>query len=389
MSRRRAVASAAIDLHEEAEVIFPFLSYCCKELAEGLMSPWDAVGAFIIAYSAQRRPREWIASASADNSTNNESSSSSSSSRKVSSIPGLLNHIDANYLKRRLQKAIDAPAEYITIMQIFRCVRFTAAKSDAMRSIYHWSLGQRPYILLHRIPPPMEVLAMQARGERVITMLVSLKQLQEKHVSLFYYMSSDGDTKEHERDAFEFLLHDTEHMCNFCNEVSYYEQVGFFLQLSQIYGNGDIRSFFVHRCGYDRLFLKEMEYVISDMNCTLPHMLYYLMAKMSLASHRKFTSTAIAAKHANKIDDDSKNGGDNTGSKNNTGSDSDASESDFEANWTLLMQALGVGEDPCVSAVALQLVGVGKCRGKLTMEEGEVIRDFFKEKGRASALMRA
>jgi hypothetical protein len=145
----------------------------------------------------------------------------------------------------------------------------------------------------------------------------------------------------HSKDALEFLLHDLKHMENFIDHATYKEQVGFFrcmLKLSDVKGDekGDVKSdvkvdvkgdlktevvtsfdnnggitslpigeiephiieleavksnrspqpFFVDVCGYDKHLWRELEYVISDMNCYSTHMMQYMLAKMIIATER-------------------------------------------------------------------------------------------------------
>jgi hypothetical protein len=46
------------------------------------------------------------------------------------------------------------------------------------------------------------------------------------------------------------------------------------------------QPFFVDVCGYDTHLWRELEYVISDMNCYSTHMMQYMLAKMLIATER-------------------------------------------------------------------------------------------------------
>jgi hypothetical protein len=46
------------------------------------------------------------------------------------------------------------------------------------------------------------------------------------------------------------------------------------------------QPFFVDVCGYDKHLWRELEYVISDMNCYSTHMMQYMLAKMLIATER-------------------------------------------------------------------------------------------------------
>lgn len=165
--------------------------------------------------------------------------------------------------------------------------------------------------------------------------------MSKKHSAKLAYMDFDG-AHMHEKDALEFLLHDLKHMENFVDIQTNQEQVGFFKALlcltvkedrkdenkedksSQLatssvltFLNDTILSneidadvanedykyndsiknsskvyhitpkrFFCHHLGYDDQLWRELEYVISDMNTYVPHLLQYTLAKMLTATIR-------------------------------------------------------------------------------------------------------
>jgi len=90
----------------------------------------------------------------------------------------------------------------------------------------------------------------------------------------------------HSRDAFEFTLHDLQHMEHFCDEDSHLEQRGFFMCMLRL-GTGRPREFFCSHCGLDSTFWHQLEYVLSDMNCYVPHLLLYTLAKIVEAVNRE------------------------------------------------------------------------------------------------------
>ena len=89
----------------------------------------------------------------------------------------------------------------------------------------------------------MEVLEMQSKGERVVSLLIEPSQLVSKHKSKLTYM--DGGHI-HERDPFEFLVHDLKHMETFVNEKTYREQVGFFKSIMELDDNSPFKFFERH-----------------------------------------------------------------------------------------------------------------------------------------------
>ena len=226
-----------IQLKFEAEILLPVLSYCVLLHDEGAISGADFAGVFILCYLGLRRPRSW--SNGALKSTVSSSFlpaifSSIPLSAKISLIPGLLEILGVEYLIKRMGKGCGAKFSAdditnVTVLSIFDQLQLSGIKKNTgdyvNRSIVCWSYGLRPFHLMFRIPSPLEVLLQQADGKRVITMFITMKDLERKHIAMLYYM--DG-MQNHAKDSLEFLLHDMKHMEHFTDVSIHYEQVGFF-----------------------------------------------------------------------------------------------------------------------------------------------------------------
>lgn len=282
------------------------------------MQPYDFTGAVILAYLAHRRPRNFfngkmnpcVVKEKATESTMNEASF------KLSNITELVDLLSMEYICKKL--AIDsAKFDEVSICMLFNRLRFSSIKQNSDNYINHsivgWAVAKRPFRLLVHIPTPMEVLRMQAVGERVVTVFVGAEELDAKHVAQLHYMDGritselqcctfliecvyvwcnlsvliylcvslfahDLGNELTVRDSFEFLAHDLKHMEHFSDPDKYLEQVGFFyrfLQMPRLYLVGG------EGAGTDALSLKklftsvlfpgdirlwhELEYVISDM----------------------------------------------------------------------------------------------------------------------------
>eukprot|EP00602_Paraphysomonas_sp_CaronLab_P005947 CAMPEP_0185035098 /NCGR_PEP_ID=MMETSP1103-20130426/25846_1 /TAXON_ID=36769 /ORGANISM="Paraphysomonas bandaiensis, Strain Caron Lab Isolate" /LENGTH=296 /DNA_ID=CAMNT_0027572023 /DNA_START=308 /DNA_END=1198 /DNA_ORIENTATION=+ len=148
-----------------------------------------------------------------------------------------------------------------------------------------------PVILMTEIPTPMEVLRMQADGNRVVTMFTSVEQLSTCHVAKLQYMAGD---QLHSRDPFEFLVHDIKHMYHFKDQATYDEQVGFFRAILSI-NAGKPKRFFCGLFPTDEMLWYELEYLISDMNCYLPHLMKYLLAKLLSAAERVAAAGGVSS----------------------------------------------------------------------------------------------
>ena len=240
------------DLHElesEASKIEPILSACSAVYKSGHLSASDFAGIFILSYLGLRRPKSW----SNGRFKNSVSLSYHHDvafinhlplSTELSSIPGLLNILDREYVAKRMNCGVDDTDDSqrfsgITVLSIFDNLQLSRIKKNAdnyvNRCLVCWAYNRRPCCLMFRIPTPLEVLQQQSEGSRVITMFLTKEQLGTRHVSMLYYMEG---MQNHFKDSFEFLLHDMKHMENFVDTDTHDEQVGFFkciLRLSKYY----------------------------------------------------------------------------------------------------------------------------------------------------------
>ncbi|CAE7420739.1 unnamed protein product [Symbiodinium microadriaticum] len=142
-----------------------------------------------------------------------------------------------------------------------------------------------------RIPTPMEVLRMQAAGERVVTMFLTKEELSSFHVAKLHYMSGQQLCA---KDAVDFLVHDLHHMDHFTDPSTRDEQVGFFRAILGI-GSGRPKQFFRSLFPEDDYIWFELEYLVSDMNCYVPHLMKYLLAKLINAVKRKYVAADRAS----------------------------------------------------------------------------------------------
>ena len=237
------------DLESEASKIEPILSACSALYKNGHLNASDFAGIFILTYAGLRRPKSW------SNGRFKNSLSSSYHhdvafinhlplSTELSSIPGLLNILDREYVAKRMKCGINETDDSkrfsnITVLCIFDNLQLSKIKKNVdnyvNRCLVCWAYHRRPCRLMFRIPTPLEVLQQQAEGSRVITMFLTKEQLGKRHVSMLYYMEG---IQNHFKDSFEFLLHDMKHMENFIDSDTHNEQVGFFkcmLRLSKYY----------------------------------------------------------------------------------------------------------------------------------------------------------
>ncbi len=138
----------------------------------------------------------------------------------------------------------------------YRFLHVSPPVSGALRG---WLLDAWPLRLMLRIPSPGEVLAMQAGGERPVT-LIPLPRARQPVLG--------------KANGFAFLVHDLEHAWKFCGEArSFRLQRLFFGLLQQAHAGGCFAPFLD-----DPAFADRFDYLISDMNTHPVHGLRYLHA---------------------------------------------------------------------------------------------------------------
>lgn len=177
--------------------------------------------------------------------------------------------------------------------------------------IERWFRGERPLVLLWRIPSATELLDMQATGKRCVSALSSATALS----TIFGH-----------RDCLEMLVHDLSHAEHFVNE-KYEQQVGFFAFL-----RATVRP--IHEEQWSSTFGHRWrlawQYVSSDMNSTAVHMLLTLKYQLMGAVAR-----ATLWKRGHTVPDDNEE-------------DFEMAKSDiypksgYQADWREALQAFGL-----------------------------------------------
>ena len=314
------LSNSSEELLKEAEELYPLILHCVDLFDRGVMSDYDLVGVFILAYVAIRKRKSWCSGRMNPSLTSTlPPDAVQRQSYLLSCIPGLLDLLDFHYLKKKLQLSSDSDVYNITIVSIFNQLQLSGIKKAGKyinECIVSWACGLRPCVLMFRIPRPIEVLVQQSHGERVVTLFRKKEELCRFHVAMLYYMSG---SEKHAKDPLEFIVHDLKHMENFIDSSTYLEQVGFFrcvLHLSNDHfieagdpssysgtgvpvstavtytaatSEGDdlfteiadvahmklteakghkaycVKDFFLTTCGFDEQLWRELEYVISDM----------------------------------------------------------------------------------------------------------------------------
>lgn len=143
-------------------------------------------------------------------------------------------------------------------VRLFAERRVRCVSDPAARALVEAAHGRRPVHVMERAPAPGDLLAMQARGERCVSLLA--KDLHD--------------------DPLAFALHDLCHLEKFVDEATYAGQVGFFAAL--------------HRARLDERFArlddawkKDFEHVACDMNGSPVFLFAALKMKLKMAARRE------------------------------------------------------------------------------------------------------
>lgn len=123
------------------------------------------------------------------------------------------------------------------------------------RTILKWAEGLWNIEVLAHIPSPRELLRMQVKNTRCITLTINHNEIDQLVLS--------------SRDPLSFVLHDLHHADQFFNQdESLKGQLGFYFLVNQIYDRPQLKKSLKE----DSQFKSEFEYVVSDMNAYVIHL---------------------------------------------------------------------------------------------------------------------
>ena len=142
----------------------------------------------------------------------------------------------------------------------FSVERFRRVPDVAARALVGWADGL-PAELRTTVPAAEEVLRLQARGRRCVSVL-----------------PEDAD-----RDPLEFLLHDLCHLGKFACSEHYAEQIGFFRTLAAAFASPSFRAL---EAELDDAFRKDRDHVASDMNGSSVFLFAAFKMKLKMAARR-------------------------------------------------------------------------------------------------------
>ncbi|MBX3020930.1 MAG: hypothetical protein KF799_04580 [Bdellovibrionales bacterium] len=148
--------------------------------------------------------------------------------------------------------------EALPAAELLRHYQLKGVGRDSQAGLLGWLEGRYPLDLREDIPSPHEMLEVQCRGRRYVTLM------QRPEQQFVRYGRHKG--------ALEFLLHDLEHAHKFFGEPLLQRgQQRFFRLLAQEMSR-------LHTLSQEESFQHELNYLMADMNSHPLHLLKYLKA---------------------------------------------------------------------------------------------------------------
>jgi hypothetical protein len=181
----------------------------------------------------------------------------------------LIEGVHTNHGRRWLQGPWNPPLHCASSAGELRLLaeqRLRGVSLAATRALLGWSEGRHRVRLLRHCPRPSEVLALQARGWRCVSLL-----------------GVEMDTGRH-ADGLAFALHDLCHLEKFTDPLHHHAQVGFFAAVDHGLASAGWRAF---EAELDPTWVTDRDYVIADMNGSAVFLLAALKMKLKMAVRRR------------------------------------------------------------------------------------------------------
>lgn len=252
--RHRLLDDAFLKTHSD------LASSCLKDFLHqwrlGTLSDIEIAAIYIFIFGFLRRPQDFLGGPH-NKELHEVSSNAKITCKKVHAIllGNLPEHLKQAKSLRWLENNDEAFLNFFCA-QNWRSIPFSVAKS-----LNAWAAQFYPLNLYTFIPTPLDVLNLQARGERCITMLIEPDQIK--------------NWVEEGRDVLGFIVHDLIHADHFfADPVKANAQIEFCKRLVPIHALPQIQTMMT----VDSEFCREFHYLMSDMNSVPLHLLKTLKA---------------------------------------------------------------------------------------------------------------
>ncbi len=152
----------------------------------------------------------------------------------------------------------------------------------ALSGLFVWARGFAVE-LRDDVPRPDEVLALQAKGRRCVSLL------------------PEGVSTQPHASGLDFLIHDLCHLDKFVDPEHHEEQVGFFATLERLFSEPRFREL---EAKLDQAFVEDRERLAADVNGSAVYLFALLKMKLKMAARRRHARTAgIVARTTGPLDD--------------------------------------------------------------------------------------
>jgi hypothetical protein len=166
-------------------------------------------------------------------------------------------------------------------------VRFMAERRlyrvpvSVARALVSWSEGF-PVTLLTRVPSADELIDLQAKGERCVSLL-----------------SDDSEASPH-ANALDFAIHDLCHLDKFTDPEHHLGQVGFFITLRAARSHADWPAF---ESQFDEALRRDFAHVYADMNGSAVFLFAALKMRLKMAARRRCNVEANRLRQNGPLDE--------------------------------------------------------------------------------------
>lgn len=207
-------------------------------LLERGLSPFELCTLYILLFLRVRHQKNWL--------QKKEKFTPSVSGKK------LLDLIPESFQLTQWEKQ---KLEGISAVELFQYFNLKGIPLAVNRTMVNWAQGTWKIEVLTHIPSPRELLRMQVKNTRCITLTVKHEEIDQLVLS--------------SRDPLSFVLHDLHHADHFFNsEYSLKGQLGFYSLVDKVYDQPLLKK----SLREDSQFKSEFDYVVSDMNAYVIHL---------------------------------------------------------------------------------------------------------------------
>ena len=227
-----------------------------KSLLNQSYSPQDFTTLYLLLFLRIKHPKNWV-----QKKSKSQYNIQNFGSDLLSIIPESFNLND--WEKTKLQG--------VSTFTLFNNFNLKAIPESINRAMIHWSLGSWSIEMLQHIPTSRELLRLQVKNTRCITIITDPKEIDS------FVLES--------RDPLSFVLHDLMHADQFFSQKeSQIGQLGFYYLLNCVYDRPELRRLLL----LNNDFKKEFEYVASDMNAYVIHLFKCLKSAFSKINEDDF-----------------------------------------------------------------------------------------------------